>query len=753
MSPRRSSAGDISLSVEDTNALRATLGLRPLRPTPVTCDPSVSDVGAKDNVVLGPAKKPRQYTSEVGQPLSSANKTAVANGSDTVELKATPLLATANSIVVANKFVAEIDSGLGDEDEDEDDDDDDDDVRTWVERMRKYQGGGKDSQSESISSSKIRLAHTEELVLGSSEFGDTSNTYLATESSAVLMSADCDVLNESGGELEGDVFVDAVGNQTVISKIGENGLQYPQRCAVNGSGGAVTTNTSAEDEILKRKDHENRKDGDSFADGICGNAQIPDKISTQQRFSSEPKLSSNIESEKTVKLDSRDEIHMLFKKKSASKSSKKRKKRSKYELSQQTDSLHGPAYHSNGLSNHNSVSSMPVDDRDGKQYETSSSAWLKQMRDEAASSLSKSYNSTAEVDYEDEDDDLQRSVSEARRRALQLTDALNVAPRAARISEYVQQSDGKQSLNRDGDSSGQDEDGNPSILVNEAEQFVGNIDLDLDVLHRGSFVRSVREDVHVQSPSSDDAVTTNNQQTVSAAENSTLDEIPDSTNAITDDPPSNDAKFDEEGFRSNDNNPERVVAINPLGTAQSLRRLQELGELNRPRLQEGRARDKKIILENEEGRVQLCYRDPQGRELTQKEAFRILSHKFHGKGPGQNKREARMRRQQQHARILGTATSEDTPLASVAAFKEETRNRGVAHVVLSGSSALGHGLAGPQSLRKNSEELSTVSQNNSNIRDEQYGFRELRGKRETTDIVKFSLDVNAGNASKRLRRS
>lgn len=45
--------------------------------------------------------------------------------------------------------------------------------------------------------------------------------------------------------------------------------------------------------------------------------------------------------------------------------------------------------------------------------------------------------------------------------------------------------------------------------------------------------------------------------------------------------------------------------------------------------------------------VKLEYNDDTGRTLNAKEAFRVLSHKFHGKGPGKNKIDKRMKKLQQ----------------------------------------------------------------------------------------------------------
>ena len=45
--------------------------------------------------------------------------------------------------------------------------------------------------------------------------------------------------------------------------------------------------------------------------------------------------------------------------------------------------------------------------------------------------------------------------------------------------------------------------------------------------------------------------------------------------------------------------------------------------------------------------MKLEYIDDDGHILNAKEAFRYLSHKFHGKGPGKNKVEKRMKKNEQ----------------------------------------------------------------------------------------------------------
>lgn len=51
--------------------------------------------------------------------------------------------------------------------------------------------------------------------------------------------------------------------------------------------------------------------------------------------------------------------------------------------------------------------------------------------------------------------------------------------------------------------------------------------------------------------------------------------------------------------------------------------------------------------DNYKPNVKLEYIDDAGRLLNEKEAFRYLSHKFHGKGPGKNKIEKRLKKSEQ----------------------------------------------------------------------------------------------------------
>ncbi|XP_023236916.1 U4/U6.U5 tri-snRNP-associated protein 1-like [Centruroides sculpturatus] len=81
--------------------------------------------------------------------------------------------------------------------------------------------------------------------------------------------------------------------------------------------------------------------------------------------------------------------------------------------------------------------------------------------------------------------------------------------------------------------------------------------------------------------------------------------------------------------------------------------------------------------------VKLEYIDDSGRILTAKEAFRYLSHKFHGKGPGKNKVDKRMKKLDQDAR-LKQMSSTDTPLNTLKMLQEKQKELQTPYIVLSG---------------------------------------------------------------------
>lgn len=97
--------------------------------------------------------------------------------------------------------------------------------------------------------------------------------------------------------------------------------------------------------------------------------------------------------------------------------------------------------------------------------------------------------------------------------------------------------------------------------------------------------------------------------------------------------------------------------------------------------------------------VKIAYTDSIGRELNSKEAFRQLSHKFHGKGSGKMKTEKRMKKAVEEM-SLKKMESDDTPLGSAALFREKQKDANSAYIVLSGGNRI------PQDVNNNISKLS-----------------------------------------------
>ena len=101
------------------------------------------------------------------------------------------------------------------------------------------------------------------------------------------------------------------------------------------------------------------------------------------------------------------------------------------------------------------------------------------------------------------------------------------------------------------------------------------------------------------------------------------------------------------------------------------------------RLREQReARDAMNLFKDYKPDVNIVYHDEFGRTLTPKEAWKALSHRFHGKGSGKMKTEKRLKKiaeeKKREAMISG-----DTPLSMNRAFQARQEKAGQAHFVLS----------------------------------------------------------------------
>jgi U4/U6.U5 tri-snRNP-associated protein 1 len=94
------------------------------------------------------------------------------------------------------------------------------------------------------------------------------------------------------------------------------------------------------------------------------------------------------------------------------------------------------------------------------------------------------------------------------------------------------------------------------------------------------------------------------------------------------------------------------------------------------------ARENLEAYKNYKPDINIVYYDEFGRALTPKEAWKALSHKFHGKGSGKMKTERRLKKIAEEKKKEATASG-DTPLSMNRAFQIRQEKAGQAHFVLS----------------------------------------------------------------------
>lgn len=108
----------------------------------------------------------------------------------------------------------------------------------------------------------------------------------------------------------------------------------------------------------------------------------------------------------------------------------------------------------------------------------------------------------------------------------------------------------------------------------------------------------------------------------------------------------------------------------------------------RQREQENKQRERELAWREQERMktynptFELQYKDEFGREMSQKESWKFLSHRFHGKGSGTKKKEKRLKAIEDE-RMQERMASGDTPLNSMAAFQARQERLGSATMILS----------------------------------------------------------------------
>ncbi|RUP43798.1 SART-1 family-domain-containing protein, partial [Jimgerdemannia flammicorona] len=140
-----------------------------------------------------------------------------------------------------------------------------------------------------------------------------------------------------------------------------------------------------------------------------------------------------------------------------------------------------------------------------------------------------------------------------------------------------------------------------------------------------------------------------------------------------------DLQREREREREKKRDKERAAAAGRGGSSRELDREKEYEASYRER---EKLREWEQRMVNYKPDVNLEYVDEFGRQMTTKEAFRFLSHKFHGKTSGKAKTEKRLKKLEEERRLL-SMNSADTPLNMATALQERQKATGSAHVVLS----------------------------------------------------------------------
>ncbi|KAK4524818.1 hypothetical protein GAYE_SCF06G2721 [Galdieria yellowstonensis] len=259
---------------------------------------------------------------------------------------------------------------------------------------------------------------------------------------------------------------------------------------------------------------------------------------------------------------------------------------------------------------------------------------------------------------------------------------------ADRVLSAIQESDSYETAKKDTG------EGNETLVLDDLTEFVYN--LDPQNLHRGN-----RTSTEASSPLSSVAQASKEEEVISLSDREEEEQDEHVNNdqrhldgeLVFENKMDNPESNQEEG---NDDLESELVSVGleeepvSMGVAAALKHLQMTGNLRSNVDQVGRTKDERVAearqWDDGSKRIKLEYVDEFGRELTPKEAFRQLSYKFHGKGPGKAKQEKRLRKYIQELRSKMLSTGDDTPLHSVRHLKDETKQNAVPYIVLQSSS-------------------------------------------------------------------
>ncbi|CAL5014839.1 unnamed protein product [Urochloa decumbens] len=265
-----------------------------------------------------------------------------------------------------------------------------------------------------------------------------------------------------------------------------------------------------------------------------------------------------------------------------------------------------------------------------------------------------------ELVFGDDYEDLQKSLEQARKLALRKQEEA-AGPLA--VVELATATKGQEDADAiEGDSQ------QNKVVITEMEEFVWGLQLNQETRKQ--------EDDGVYMDEDDDAMPSDKL-------------VKDDTNGLAameeDAQAEKLVKVDEEEVK-----PDEViheVAVGK-GLAGALKILKERGSLNEGTDWGGRTTDKKksklVGVEDGPKDIRIERMDEFGRVMTPKEAFRDLSHKFHGKGPGKMKQEKRQKKYQDEMKTKRMKSS-DTPLMAAEKMREAQARNQTPYLILSGN--------------------------------------------------------------------
>eukprot|EP00250_Pteridium_aquilinum_P002657 c12881_g1_i1 orf=124-2781(-) len=271
----------------------------------------------------------------------------------------------------------------------------------------------------------------------------------------------------------------------------------------------------------------------------------------------------------------------------------------------------------------------------------------------------------------EEDDELERSLQRARQAALKKqaeNGGISAGPQAV-ASALQQASEMESQMGSADDAVDKDKS---TVVFTETEEFCRNIQLDEILLRRPGVKDAFGEDDEPMEEEKSRGVDggwmeVNEDRKDQEMEEQQAEEDPSVEEAVVE------------------------VAVGK-GLSGALQLLKERGTLKETVEWGGRNMDKKkskligIVGQEEKFKnreILLDRVDEFGRVMTPKEAFRKLSHKFHGKGPGKMKQEKRMKQYEEEMK-LKQMTSGDTPLLSMEKMREAQAKMHSPYIVISG---------------------------------------------------------------------